>query len=66
MSCYIVPNHVRDAIYKRIDDAIVKVPDAAPDREHFYAALLDHFAATGIIPDFDLVPNTTVRESVTP
>lgn len=50
----IVPNHLSNAIYQRVDAAIEKVPDAAPDREHFYSVLLSHFNEHGVIPEFSL------------
>ena len=52
--CVIVPNHVSDAIYAKVDAAIAQHPDAAPDREYFYGVLLDHFDQNGTIPEFSL------------
>lgn len=53
----IVPNELRDAINAAIDEQIAKVPDAAPDREHFYQTLLNYYDQHGVIPPFELVPN---------
>ena len=50
----IVPNNLRDAIYARIDAALVDCPDAAPDRELFYSKLLEAFDELGFIPEFSL------------
>ncbi|WP_152045457.1 hypothetical protein [Aureimonas psammosilenae] len=55
MTTVIVPNHVSDAINAAIDEALVKVPEAAPDRAHFYQMLLDHFFEFGFLPEFTLV-----------
>ena len=54
MSCVIVPNSLRDAIYAKVDAAIFGAPDAAPDREYFYGVLLNYFNEHGVIPDFKL------------
>lgn len=54
MSYVIVPNYIRDAIYAKVDEAIAKCPDAAPDREFFYSRLLGYFDEHGEIPEFDL------------
>jgi len=54
----IVPNALRDAINKKLDDALGKVPDAAPDREHFYQMLLSYYNDHGELPDFDLQKRT--------
>jgi hypothetical protein len=54
----IVPNSLSDAIYKKIDVALVECPDATPDRELFYNHLLSYFNEHGVIPDFSLVKNT--------
>jgi hypothetical protein len=58
MTFVIVPNVLRDEIYRRIDAALAETPDAAPDREIFYEALLSHFHQHGAIPEFSLVKNT--------
>lgn len=55
MSFVVVPNTLRDAIYRAIDNALEAVPEAAPDREHFFEELLRHYHEHGEIPDFTLV-----------
>lgn len=50
----IVPNYVRDAINKRIDDAIVVEPGAAAEREQIYKTLVAYFSEYGAVPDFTL------------
>lgn len=57
MSTYIVPNVLRDAINKALDDALVECPDAAPDREIFYHKLLKYFNEHGELPEFSLQRN---------
>lgn len=54
MSWVIVPNGLRDAIYAKVDAAIVEAPDAAPDREYFYGLLLDYYNEHGVVPEFTL------------
>jgi len=54
MTCVIVPNSLRDAIYARIDAALAEFPDAASDREIFYSQLLAYFDEHGVIPEFEL------------
>lgn len=58
MNCVIVPNFLRDAIYAKVDEAIAQAPAAAPDREHFYGILLNHFHEYGVIPEFELKAKT--------
>lgn len=50
----IVPNSLRNEIYRKVDEAIADHPDAAPDREIFYETLLSYFNENGVIPDFEL------------
>lgn len=50
----IVPDWLREAIYAKIDKALIECPDAAVDRELFYQQLLAHFNEHGEIPDFNL------------
>lgn len=57
MSFYVVPNELSDLIYARIDAELEKVPEAAADREHFYAQILDYFNEHGVIPEFGLHRN---------
>lgn len=54
MAMFIVPNSLRDAIYAKVDAALVDAPAAAPDREFFYGELLNYFNEHGEIPDFEL------------
>lgn len=54
MTCVIVPNYLRDAIYRKIDAELTKYPEATPDRECFYSQLLDYFNEHGEIPDFSI------------
>ena len=51
----IVPNVLRDAINAKLDEAFGTHPDAAPDREIFYDALVQHYYLYGVIPEFDLI-----------
>ncbi len=50
----IVPNYVRDAINKRLDEALGDLPVPAPDREIMYDTLLRAYNETGQIPSFDI------------
>jgi hypothetical protein len=53
----IVPNALRDAINEAIDKALADAPpDAAKDREHFYADLLAYYNEHGVIPPFSIGP----------
>ncbi len=54
MNIVAVPNYISEAIYRKVDAAIEKAPDAAPDREYFYGVLLNYFDQHGEIPDFEL------------
>lgn len=56
MKCVIVPDSLSAEIYKRIDAKLADWPDAVAERENFYQALLFHFDAHGVIPDFDIAP----------
>ena len=58
MPLFIVPDSLRNTLYKQIDAAIEKVPEAAPERELFYEQLLSYFNENGVIPEFSLVPNS--------
>ena len=51
----IVPNDLRDAIYEKVDEAILLAPNATSDREHYYQQLLNYFDEHGCIPDFTLL-----------
>lgn len=50
----IVPNTLRDAIHRKLDEQIALNPDAEKDREPLYSQLLDYFNEHGVIPDFSL------------
>lgn len=54
MSFVIIPNDLRDQIYAAIDAQLQFVPEAKPDREHFYQTLLNHYNEFGVIPEFSL------------
>ena len=58
----VVPNSVRDAIYKKIDEELEKVPGAKQDREAFYGELLAAYDVTGEIPDFKIAPKPVSEE----
>ena len=55
--CYIVPDTLRDAINRALDDAIAECPDAAPDRDRFYGLLLEYFNDHGRLPEFTVEKN---------
>jgi hypothetical protein len=50
----IVPNVLRDAINKKLDEVLSEFPEAEKDRELFYHKLLEYFDEHGEIPDFTL------------
>lgn len=50
----IVPNFVRDAINRKLDEMIAAEPLAAKDREYLYSQLLAYFSEYGVIPEFAL------------
>lgn len=52
----IVPNQLRDELYRRIDAQLAVWPELLPEREKVYGDLLLHFDEHGVIPDFDLSP----------
>ena len=52
MKLVIVPNDLRDAINKKLDECYAAVPDAAADREAHYSMLLEYFDEHGVIPAF--------------
>lgn len=58
----IVPNELRDAIYEKVDAAIVEQPAAKQDREYFYEVLLNYFNEHGVIPDFTLKARGRARD----
>jgi hypothetical protein len=57
MSCVIVPDYLRDEIYRRVDEAIALVPGSEPDRDIYYRHVLSYFNDHGFIPDFSIVAN---------
>ena len=50
----IVPNALRDAIYRKLDAAIAENPDAETGREQMFGQLLDFYDEHGYIPEFRL------------
>lgn len=50
----VVPNYIRDAIHKKLDEQIALHPDAEKDREALYSQLLAYVNEHGVIPDFSL------------
>ena len=69
MKCVIVPDSLSAEIYKRIDEKLALLPipdDLAAERENMYQALLFHFDAHGVIPDFDIVPRTQSTSAAEP
>lgn len=54
MNAIIVPNTLSEEIYRRIDSELRAKPEAAPDRELFYAQLLDYYAEHGALPEFTI------------
>ncbi len=50
----IVPDSLRAAIDKKLDEAYAKVPEASADREVHYHYLLSYFDEHGVIPEFEL------------
>lgn len=49
----IVPNELRDEIYRRVDRVLADAPEEAQaGREDFYQELLNHFDEHGYIPEF--------------
>lgn len=57
MKTVIVPNHVRSAITTILDAAYKLHPDAEPDRDIHYAALLQFFDENGYLPSVELARN---------
>lgn len=52
----LVPNYVSNAIYKKVDVELAKVPKLKDQRENIFTELLEHFNRTGEIPDFHIKP----------
>lgn len=61
----IVPNSLRDAINKKLDEALEACPEAEVDRKGFYNFILSHFNEHGVIPEFTLSKrgSTSVKEN---
>lgn len=56
MRCVVVHTELRDALYAKVDAALVKHPSLTKHRDEIYSQLLDEFDRTGAIPDFSLEP----------
>ena len=54
MTMVIVPNELRDAINKKLDEKSEGLIYPESDRELMYNQLLDYYDNHGVIPDFDL------------
>jgi hypothetical protein len=50
MRFVVVPDTLRDAINRQLDEAYEITPGAAVDREAHYAAILQHFDEHGRMP----------------
>lgn len=59
MTLIILPDYISDAIDAKLDAEIEKHPDAAPDRDIFRQHLVNHFAETGMVPEFTLARTAT-------
>lgn len=57
MSAVIVPNHIRAAITTILDAAYKLHPEAEPDRDIHYAALLQFLDENGYLPSVELTRN---------
>ena len=51
----VVPNQLRESIYRIIDAELVRVPEATPDRELYFEAMLKFYDEHGELPEFTLV-----------
>lgn len=58
MTLVIVPNTLRDAIYEKVDSALVMSPEATPDRVVYFQQLLAHVDEFGTIPNFTITRRT--------
>lgn len=54
MSIVIVPDSLSEAIYKKIDEQLEKVPEARSIRKEIFQNLLNYYNEHGVIPDFTL------------
>ena len=50
----IVPDELKSAINKKIDEAIAENPKAETAREYFFAELLKFYDEKGYIPEFKI------------
>lgn len=60
----IVPNHLSEELYRRIDAELVKHPDLIGEREEIFGRLLEHFNLNGVIPDFKIERILTPPSSI--
>jgi len=56
----IVPNELRNAINRALDDAMAECPEAECERNVLYKQLLAHFDEHGVIPQFTITKKGTV------
>lgn len=50
----IVPDVLRDAINKKLDEAYKVIPDAEKEREIHYKVCLEYFDEHGVLPEFQI------------
>ena len=58
----IVPNALRDEIYRAVDAALERAPQFQPEREAIYRDILAYYDEHGVVPDFDLTPARTPED----
>ncbi len=63
MRVAIVPNELRDELYKRIDAQLEKHPVLKNQRELIYEDMLSYFDHHGVIPDFTIEPKEIINET---
>lgn len=51
---YIIPDHIREAINKALNEQFIVTPDAAQWRNNLYNQVLEYFNEHGSLPDFTL------------
>ena len=54
MNIVIVPNDLRDSIYKIVDKELERCPQFILERENIYKDILNYYNENGTIPDFEL------------
>ncbi len=59
MRIVILHDSLRDAINRRLDIELERVPDAASDRDALFDMLLEYYDEHGQIPDFTLEKRAT-------